>query len=41
MKLEKYEAPKAVVVNFESDYVMAYVGSGSWVVGHSGGGGAI
>lgn len=51
MKMEKYEAPKAVVVDFENDYVVAPpspvagVGSGTGFVpdvpvpGHSGGGG--
>lgn len=45
MKMEKYEAPKAVVVDFENDYVVARsggttdIGSGTSMTPHSGGGG--
>lgn len=31
MKKEKYEAPKAVVVDFENDYVVAMISGGSGI----------
>lgn len=46
MKMEKYEAPKAVVVDFENDYVVASggttdIGSGTSMPSHSSGGGGV